>query len=695
MKSLIQKELREHIKWVVLPGLVVLVVFLIDKPDAPMFDATDAFYFNLTAVVFGAALGFLQIFFESQGDKRSILMHRPLSPSRVFLAKALVGVGLYLLALGIPFLWLESWFATPGNMAAPFHWQMSLPWLADILSGLVYYFAGMLVAQREARWFGSRVLPLAAAFFCSFLVWALPEFWQALLAIAIIGSLMGLAAWGSFLTGGAYGIMPRIAKAALAATLLAGLLILSMKGKQWIGEQLDPAMHYQVNVDRQGRIVLTVDKEGSGEISVTYLDGQDANHLKRERFWGADSTFLEWPIHWGYRHNGRFYVQFQNETKPGSERWYYDHLQGRLIGYDGYYHHELGSFGPDGFTPPGQTSGERFRGTLRFGTNRWQYLTAEYLIFPGGVYDIDFARRSIRMLFTSSADETVVNAREWRDDTEERNPLVVVSTNQSFHVLKEDGSPVVSLPRAFDAEKYGPVFVGRLVNPRRYFVWYNLRYWLREPEEYRDEPSQLVEYDPAGNELARREVPPFPYPPESFAEALFGLVTPMTEAASLVGASRYVRAADRSHGSIHKSSILDYLEMTEYYIPGTATMATAISPATQPPRGMIPAYIFLILLSGAVSAVGCGLLARRYAFSRARRIGWSVIGFCFGWAGLVLMLVLQEWPARIACPRCLKLRVVTRDCCEHCGAPHDSPNPDGTEIFKSRKVPEVVLTEAR
>jgi hypothetical protein len=33
-------------------------------------------------------------------------------------------------------------------MPAPYHWRMSLPWLADILSGLVYYFAGILMAQR-------------------------------------------------------------------------------------------------------------------------------------------------------------------------------------------------------------------------------------------------------------------------------------------------------------------------------------------------------------------------------------------------------------------------------------------------------------------------------------------------------------------------------------------------------------------
>ena len=149
MKALIFKEWREHLKWVPIPGLVILLVFYIDKPNLPMPEVTTSYYFCLTAVGFGAVLGFLQIFFESHGDKRSLLLHRPLGPARIFLAKALAGVSLYLLAMAIPFVCLESWYATPGHMPAPYHWRTGLPWLADILSGLVFYFAGMLTAQRE------------------------------------------------------------------------------------------------------------------------------------------------------------------------------------------------------------------------------------------------------------------------------------------------------------------------------------------------------------------------------------------------------------------------------------------------------------------------------------------------------------------------------------------------------------------
>src|SRR4029077_7796827 len=230
--------------------------FSIEKPDEPMPEAEDACYFCLTAVVFGAALGFLQIVFEAHGDKRSLLLHRPLGPSRIFLAKALAGVSLYLLALGIPFVCLETWKATPGNMPAPYHWRMSLPWLADILSGLVYYFAGMLMAQRAARWYGSRGLALAGAFSCSYLVSALPEFWQALVAIGIIGSFVGVAAWGSFVAGGEYASQPRLAKAGLAMTFLAALLILSMLGKQMIGEWSENGFRWEYGIHRQGSVMV-------------------------------------------------------------------------------------------------------------------------------------------------------------------------------------------------------------------------------------------------------------------------------------------------------------------------------------------------------------------------------------------------------------------------------------------------------
>jgi hypothetical protein len=682
MKALIWKEWRENFKWVPLPGLVILIVFLIDKPEEPLFDLTDSYFFCLTAVVFGTALGFLQIIFEGRGDKRSLLMHRPLSPTRIFLAKAMAGVSLYVLALGIPFACLEVWFATPGSMPAPYHWRTSLPWLADILSGVVYYFAGMLTAQCTARWFGGRGLALAGAFFCSCLVWTLPEFWQALVTIAISGSLMGVAAWGSFVAGGAYSPQSRLAKAALATTFLVGLTVLSVLGKQMIGEWCDPGFDWNYAVDRQGRMLVHPMAVSLGAIGPwTEINGRELPELQGKADHGiqAPGGGMEVPVHWSYRNSGRYYVECTNGSKPGNERWYYDQAQRRLVGYDRFYHQQIGSFGPDGFTPAGRETREPFSGVLRYRSNRWYTGKLEYLTFSDGVYSVDYARRTIRQFFTPAAGETVRFGRSCGDPLNREWKRILVSTDQSLHFLKGDGTPVVSVRRLYDPPKYEYlVFLGKLENPDRYFVWYRsmVAGSLVEPEEFKAAPFHLYGYDPAGREVSHRRYPQVPYVPASYAKALFGLFTPMIEAASLVGVSRYLRSEARSQGSTRQPVLLTYLDNTRYYIPGTSRFE-------ETPSGLIPGYIALMLLSAAASVLACLLLARRYAFSRWNRMGWALIAFVCGWVGLVLMLALQEWPARIACPKCRGLRVVTRDTCEHCGALHVAPGRDGTEIFES------------
>ncbi len=162
----------------------------------------------------------------------------------------------------------------------------------------------------------------------------------------------------------------------------------------------------------------------------------------------------------------------------------------------------------------------------------------------------------------------------------------------------------------------------------------------------------------------------------------------MTEAAALVGASRYLRWEARRKGGTRKPVLLHYLENSRYYIPGTSVFE-------ETPSGLVPGYLALIVLSAAASAMGCWLLARRYAFSRGRSIMWALVGFFFGWVGWLLMLVLQQWPARVSCPTCRQLRVVTRDRCEHCGGLHAPPASDGTEIFESAEALRQITLTAR
>jgi hypothetical protein len=171
-------------------------------------------------------------------------------------------------------------------------------------------------------------------------------------------------------------------------------------------------------------------------------------------------------------------------------------------------------------------------------------------------------------------------------------------------------------------------------------------------------------------------VPPRPLNATPPGLALFGLATPPAEAAVVAGATWESVATARQKQGLEVQPVAFFVTVpTQLFIPGAGPDMAASG-------DLIVAYRALILLSSLAGAQVCFLLARRYAFSRVRRLGWSLCGLLFGPAGLLLLLALQEWPARIACPRCRKLRVVTRDTCEHCGAPHATPAPDGTEIFE-------------
>jgi hypothetical protein len=680
MKSLIWKECRENLKWAVLPVLVLGGLMALLGPPSLM-NYSALLVLGLIAAVFGAVLGFLQVFPESHGDKRSLLLHRPLSPSRIFLGKAAVGVVLYLLAVGIPFAGSVAWIAAPGHVAEPFRWPMALPWFADILTGVAYYFAGMLTAQREARWYGSRGLGLAAAVFCTFLVWVVPEFWQALLAVAVMGALVGVAAWGSFLAGGAYAPQPRLAKAALAGTLLAGLLVVGVTVKVLAGGCVFERYQSYYTLDREGRVLVVRWRPGDFQ-SVTDLDGQRPEALRGRQLDSSAIREIEattsapfWPEYQSYRSSGRFSVRCRNESSSGDERWFYVPEEGLLRGYDGLSKRLIGSCGPDGFVPADREPRQRFHGTAYHSTFLYEAGTAYFLSLPDGVYALDFARHTIRTLFTPPEGQTVLSAVRWKDDREKWSRAFVV-TDQSLYVLDEAGAPLLSAPLAYDRAEYGRVSVAQLEAPRRFAVWYEPS-WYLSIDAGKTMPSHLVEYDAEGREVARRTVPPRPLNAAPPGLALFGLATPPAEAAVVAGATREsVTAARQTQGREVKPVVFFVAVPTQLFIPGAGPDMAATG-------GVVLAYRALIVLSAVACALACWLLARRYAFSRPRCAGWALCGLLCGWVGLALMLVALDRPARVSCPSCRKPRRVDRERCEHCGGPHALPAPDGTEVFEA------------
>jgi hypothetical protein len=118
---------------------------------------------NIISCSGAIALGFWQVLGESFRGTWHFLLHRPAPRHCLIATKLAVGCGLLLAAVGLPVLVLAIWAAIPGTHASPFYWSMThLAWRLCAASTAIYL-AAFLCGLREARWYGTRLLPLAAA----------------------------------------------------------------------------------------------------------------------------------------------------------------------------------------------------------------------------------------------------------------------------------------------------------------------------------------------------------------------------------------------------------------------------------------------------------------------------------------------------------------------------------------------------
>jgi hypothetical protein len=187
-KALVLKELRETAGIAVIALLAYLagIMNLLGYPvlpfgflgfipryaavSIPFLDNQFYQWFIVISVGFVIAIGLRQTVGESVRGTWLLLMHRPLERRNLIAVKLAVGTALYLTVSALAILIYAAWAATPGTHASPFYWWMSVPcWQVGIIVVLGYlgaFFAGV----RPGRWFGTRLLPLAAAAIMAFLV---------------------------------------------------------------------------------------------------------------------------------------------------------------------------------------------------------------------------------------------------------------------------------------------------------------------------------------------------------------------------------------------------------------------------------------------------------------------------------------------------------------------------------------------
>jgi hypothetical protein len=118
--------------------------------------------FAVVSGLMAVVLGFRQTLGEALHGTYVMLFHLPAQRMHLVYGKLFVGLSMYLLCGTVPILLYGVWAATPGTHASPFYWSMTEPaWIAWF-SMTPLYFASFLSGLRPARWYGSRLAPLAA-----------------------------------------------------------------------------------------------------------------------------------------------------------------------------------------------------------------------------------------------------------------------------------------------------------------------------------------------------------------------------------------------------------------------------------------------------------------------------------------------------------------------------------------------------
>lgn len=171
MNALLRKEIRDTVRWLPL-GIVLLGLLLAYSCQtiyAPNLSGQLYMATWFSSLLFGSFLSLVTFVPDEREAARAFLIHRAIAPNQIFRTRILVGLAVYFLGMFIPLIVVAVYLAAIGPERLPVSpWQVVPAFLA-VIPGSIFYLSGIVIACRPANWFGTRLLPLAAAVGGSFL----------------------------------------------------------------------------------------------------------------------------------------------------------------------------------------------------------------------------------------------------------------------------------------------------------------------------------------------------------------------------------------------------------------------------------------------------------------------------------------------------------------------------------------------
>jgi hypothetical protein len=686
-RAIFWKEWREHAKWALLAFVSVCIALcyfvtvrlgILDyrpKSFTDFWSGVEMIYYVAPRLI-AIMLGMLQILPELRRDRWAFLLHLPCSRGVLFAGKAAAGIALLFAATALPLLVIALWARQPGHLAAPFDWGLTWTATVQIFASVLLYFASLLTALLPNRWYGGRMIPIVTGLLVGFLLVSVDglSLSVVLYGICLAAIVTALAAWGGVVHREEPQRQHWAARASGAVVMYAGVLLVCVipyliVQAAWDGQVSAQRTYTEYGLAYDGQIVRE-QYNSRRYVSVTAAEAG----AKRTRYTWSDVAHSSYPIGspWleeasessGASHSGVVLAAKAVTDQYGMVYWYYLREHRNFAGYSARTKQMIGVMGPRGFTPgAGANNDNVFSEDLsqvdqqkvsNFGWGAgWKGAPVPYVFGPR-VYAIHWNALKVTPLF-SSGKERIVSVNEVKRISGYWDTSYLISTTAHFFLISAHGQTLFTTPREYSVPDYDTVRLN-VTEDHKYLFWY-------VPGSYgliNGKTIQVTEILPTGEVLKRVALPPIsPREQARYEDSRFAgiVVPPFATIAGVVG--EYVLVLRKN------PSALGFWSDIQYH------------------HAVWTSFVWISLVAGLCGGVLTWLVARRCGLSRRDRFLWMFVSALLGLPGLLTLLALRPWPARVVCSACGKRRIVMHEQCDHCGAAFSEPKRDGTEIFEA------------
>jgi len=688
MRALLWKEFRENLKWALLGALALGGALCYGLYQTSYGEMTFSSYEGITLLrkqfllvttfgfpAFGLFLGLVQVLPELKRDRWAALLHRPVSHEMIFLGKILAGVILYGIAALFPFAMAVWLVATPGNFAAPFVPGLMLPGLADLLVGLVYYFAAFAMTLQRRGW-AERCLPLLAALYVSYFVLGTSLFRVAAESALAMALALGVASWGIIGKPESLAERSLLTRFALVAVMFYGVCGLGEFGKSLL-EAVGPeprrqSVQYEISKDG---VPLRLTYLNSVVTDVTDAQGRplDDPKLSKERirnetsYLNTVSSYIGdshgWkPREWkaSYRQT-ELYLSVGNVYQfPQNEQWFGFVPERSWICYVSSQKKPVSRLDAGGFQPvsaaPVAFSREDNIEGLRSDCYVIWNQTSVRLAY--------LAKRKIVDLPLPGPLPIYGLAGAYAQSPQGPVRVTVFALKDGLAVYDDSENLIAFVPYTRDVSKWGRIEVGVNSGRDRLFLWYNPSSWI-DQNEAKTMPTFLEVVDLKGQVLTSTTLDPLPAFP--WERSLTQMLTQRLQSPALFFGEMGYRKVGAIMGSTRLENALKFQLVHSW--PQTREL-----------------LIWMLGLSLCFAGVAY-FQARRAHLVGGRVMAWTLFVFAFNLAGFLVFRLAADWPRQTACAQCRKPRPIDRGLCPSCGKGWETPDPTGTEIISPLPAP--------